>query len=442
MTDEHDHPTEPLKDSDPAPAPAVPPAAPPPAAPPPAEPAAAPAPAEADPPVPAAGSRKPSPPDVTPAREALRIVDAVRARIPGWQRWLTAATNEAGAQTPDQALLLDILGQGATPGPDDYANRFDPGRKTWFDGRQPGAGSDLFQSPLGLHGFLLVLSLREVGFWWDQATKSADARSFAAVKSNIAQASTAVARTMQHSLYLLFLDDVWQAHIGEKRVLSDFCTDWGLTPAQVDELWGWLTDDRPEFGPIKLPISLDTQNKCAYRNASDDPQKRYLTASAPIWGGLIAFVIVVALFAVLHWAGLKAWPAKWVWKMLVLFGFVWLGAVMHLASKLLNVNYDNPIRIYDAGGSIDWLSLRWLGVLQMYVPVTVVVSTLWGAGNIPKSFQSLGTAILAGYSADSLFRASVSKVQSQSAAKPSPAKPAPASPPGDPPAAPPTAGPA
>jgi hypothetical protein len=44
-----------------------------------------------------------------------------------------------------------------------------------------------------------------------------------------------------------------------------------------------------------------------------------------------------------------------------------------------------------------------------------VASSLWGAGNIPTSFQKLGAAILAGYSADSLVRAAASKLHSQAA---------------------------
>lgn len=80
-------------------------------------------------------------------------------------------------------------------------------------------------------------------------------------------------------------------------------------------------------------------------------------------------------------------------------------------------NYDNRLGVYDANGIVDWLSLRWIAVLRLYIPVTFVVAGLWGAGNVPGSFSALVTAILAGYSADSLFRAAVSNVQAQSSAR-------------------------
>ena len=40
--------------------------------------------------------------------------------------------------------------------------------------------------------------------------------------------------------------------------------------------------------------------------------------------------------------------------------------------------------------------------------------SMWGAGNIPNNFQDLGVALLAGYSADSIFRSSVARLASNS----------------------------
>jgi hypothetical protein len=106
-----------------------------------------------------------------------------------------------------------------------------------------------------------------------------------------------------------------------------------------------------------------------------------------------------------------------VWKMLVLVLFVAIGAVAHIGSQALNINYDNPMKVYDAGNLIDWLSLRWVSVLRMFIPVAFVVAALWGAGNIPTSFAKLGTALLAGYTADSAIRSALSNLQSRAAGK-------------------------
>lgn len=84
--------------------------------------------------------------------------------------------------------------------------------------------------------------------------------------------------------------------------------------------------------------------------------------------------------------------------------------------------------MYDAGGIINWLSLRWLGVLQYYLPVVFVVASLWGAGNVPDKFAQPGAALLAGYSADSAFGAAVSKLQSQAANRPAAGPAGPAAP--------------
>jgi hypothetical protein len=81
------------------------------------------------------------------------------------------------------------------------------------------------------------------------------------------------------------------------------------------------------------------------------------------------------------------------------------------------------MKIVDAGNIVNWLSLRWLAIVYLYIPIGFVVIGLWGAHNIPSTFQKLGTAILAGYSADSLLWAALSKLQTQSDGK-NPTQPA------------------
>jgi hypothetical protein len=68
------------------------------------------------------------------------------------------------------------------------------------------------------------------------------------------------------------------------------------------EIWRWLTVDPKEFGGVKLPVVLDTQNLCAYRKA-DGRWRTRGWAAMPLWAGLAAFGVVTALFSILHWAG-------------------------------------------------------------------------------------------------------------------------------------------
>lgn len=349
--------------------------------------------------------------------EALQMVATARNRIPSWQRCLTAAASEAAATPPDPVKLTQFLDHDTGTGPEDEAKKFEDKDKASQGAPKGGLPPLTTRWLLGDHGQLLIDRLHDAHTSWERAKKAVHNPVKAEdVVPHITAAQTALGAAMQHALFLTFLGDLLRAHIGERRAIADYCQDWGLTSAQVSTLWGWLTTDPLIFAGIKLPVAVDTANQCAYHKP--EGLKKAFYAAAILWASALAFGAVVALFALLHWAGVTSWPAEqWGWKMFVLLLFVAIGAGAHLGSRVLNINYDNPIRIYDAGNIIDWLSLRWVGVLQMYIPVTVVVASLWGAGNVPTSFQKLGTAILAGYSADSFVRAALSKLQGQAGGK-------------------------
>jgi hypothetical protein len=356
--------------------------------------------------------------------EALLTVEKVRSRLPSWQRLLGAAAGEASSTRPDWAnvaALIDLVGASPARAADAFAAR----DRASHDAPQAELHVLSAQLLLGSHAQLLVQRLREAEEWVGHARNSATAADPQRVEKYLQQALAALSAAMQHTLFLTMLGDLRTAHVGESRSLADYCSGWGLSAAQVDNLWAWLTNDALAFGGEDLPVALDSKNHLVYRLADSQPL-RWLTASAPILGFGLVFGVVVLLFAVLHSAGLTRWPSNWGWKMIVLLLFVTLGAVTHLGSRVLNVNYDNPIKVYEAGNLINWLSLRWVAVLQMYIPIVVVASSLWGAGNIPTSFQKLGAAILAGYSADSLVRAAASKLQSQAAGRGAAAKTTPA----------------
>jgi hypothetical protein len=252
-------------------------------------------------------------------------------------------------------------------------------------------------------------ALTEAGKWWEDATEAVASSDRAGVLANVELAVEALAAALQHALFVTFADDVRKGHVGESRGIDAYCAGWGLTTDDVNQLWSWLLEDPLEFGGKELPIALDTVNRCAYRK-TESGWLRFLTAITPVWGAAVVYGVIALLFALLHAAELTTWPVNWGWKMLVLLLFVALGALAHIATSALSVNYDDPMKVYDAGGLLDWLSLRWIAVMRMYVPVMFVVASLWGAGNVPTSFQDLGTALLAGYSADSAIRAALSKL--------------------------------
>ena len=348
---------------------------------------------------------------------ALRTVEKIRSRIPSWQRSLGAAANEAGTAQPDWANVkeqLELVGSTVAEAAEEFAAR------DQASSQAPQQELHLLSAQLllGSHSELLVQRLREADSWVTNATAAGGQFVPDRVVKYVQQALAALAGAMQHALFLTLLGDLRTAHVGERRAVDEYCTSWGLSTAQVDMVWTWLSNDALRFGGEDLPVALDTQHRSAYRKA-DKQWKQVLTASTAVWGFALAFGLIVLLFAILNAAGVTQWPGKWTWKLVILLLFVTIGAVAHLGSRALNINYDSPMKVYDAGNIIDWLSLRWVSVIQMYIPIVFVVASLWGAGNIPTSFQKLGTAILAGYSADSLIRAAASKLQSKDSSKPS-----------------------
>ena len=178
------------------------------------------------------------------------------------------------------------------------------------------------------------------------ATRSAAGDVFADAQS----ATRALDAAMQHELFLIFLDDVRDAHTGESRPIDDYAQAWGISTAQIDTLWQWLLQDRKEFDGKELPVALDSVNRCAYRK-SEGGGFRLFTAAAPLWAGALVFGLIALLFAVLHSAGLTSWSHRWGWKLLVLLLFVALGALAHIGARVLNINFDDPMKVYDAGNA-------------------------------------------------------------------------------------------
>ena len=85
------------------------------------------------------------------------------------------------------------------------------------------------------------------------------------------RAVAALGRAMQHALYLTFLADATKAGVGRAYEISSYARTWGLTNAQVDEVWLWLNQDPLRLGTKQLPLVLDTQNRCVYRRARRYP---------------------------------------------------------------------------------------------------------------------------------------------------------------------------
>jgi hypothetical protein len=214
---------------------------------------------------------------------------------------------------------------------------------------------------------------------------------------------------------LLLIKRAIEARVGERVDVAAALGDWFVPDDQAPGIVAQLARDQPRLDEQPAPIIVDTKTGSLYRKPGSAWEQVW-TETAAVWGTAAGLGLMIATFALLHAAHLTDWPHQWLSKMIVLYLFVVAGAAAHVGSlSLAQIRFDDPLRIYAASTGLDWLRLRWLSILRLMIPVVIVAGSLWGAGNIPNNFQDLGVALLAGYSADSIFRSSVARLASNSA---------------------------
>ena len=366
-----------------------------------------------------AGPVPSGPDELEPAVEnVLGAVERVRSWIPTWRRTVNAVL-QATAPDASEAVLARALA-AAVAARSAHAPWSPAQACELFRARDQISGPHVARELVGEQAELLVVDLREADLAWPRVALADGKLDRVAIAAAATHALAALQSTLQHALLLTFLNDCAKKGVGNNIAFDDYCDGWDLTPAQVASTWLWLTHDPWVFGgkPLLLvPESGDGHR--VYRKAATWSPRWFATTLAPLWGAVLVWALTAGLFALLHRAGLTRWPHDWQVQLAVLVLFIALGALAHVASRSLSaISYEDSLQVYAAGKALDWLSLRWLGVLRAYIPILVVEISLWGAGTIPHHFHDLATALLAGYSADSLFRAGLSKLQTQSAAKP------------------------
>jgi hypothetical protein len=348
----------------------------------------------------------------------LGAVERVRSWIPTWRRTVNAVL-QATVPEASEAVLARAL--KAAVDARSAESPWSPAQAcNLFVARDQVSGPYVARELVGEQAELLVVDLREADAAWPSVCLADGKLDRVVIAAAATHSLAALQSTLQHALMLTFLHDCAKKAVGNNVAFDDYCDGWELTPAQVATTWLWLTHDPWLFGgqPLLLVPESGTGHR-VYRKARTWSLPWFVTTLAPLWGAVLVWALTAGLFALLHRAGLTRWPHHWQVQLVVLVLFVALGALAHVASRSLSaISYEDPLQVYAAGKALDWLSLRWLGVLRAYIPILVVGISLWGAGTVPHHFQDLATALLAGYSADSLFRAGLSKLQTQSSAKP------------------------
>ena len=98
--------------------------------------------------------------------------------------------------------------------------------------------------------------------------------------------------------------------------------------------------------------------------------------------------------------------------MILLYLVVLAGALVHIGitkNLITNIRFDAPLQVHVPSRGMSWLELRWVAVGLLFLPVLVTAGILWWGGLDLTSTQDFVTALLAGYSADSLFAAALTR---------------------------------
>lgn len=271
---------------------------------------------------------------------------------------------------------------------------------------------------LGDHEVSLQVNLGELDGCWARLIDPNLAAADVAVTAT--RALGALKRVIQHSLFLIYLADARQARVGARIAIKDFCAHWNLDePTDVDEIWQWICADAPSTrfrGEKRLPVVVDSAQNCVYRKPRGFWQQTY-TNMAFLYGAGVVFVLLVGLEYLLHETNnLLPKPPSWLAELAVLLLCVIGGALLHVASKALSgISFDDPLSVYEAGEWTDWLALRWLAILRLYIPVLLAAGGLWVTGTRSGSLSDLSIAVLAGYTADSLMLNGLAKVKTAAA---------------------------
>lgn len=249
--------------------------------------------------------------------------------------------------------------------------------------------------------------------------------------AEVQRCADALVQVLERAAAHLAVLRIWRAardgRTGERIVISAELARWSLSSTTQADAGSWLAAAKPSFARERrtrdgrsawqaedVAMVVDVGQDSIYVTSRGATRLLYATAS--LWGLVAGFAVLVGVFALLDAADLTTRPKIWLAKGATLYLFVILGALAHVASKSLStIRFDDPIRVYATAGWVDWLALRWVGLLKLGIPITVVTGSLWAAGNVPNAFQDISVALLSGYSADSLFRTSLQRISGASA---------------------------
>jgi len=242
----------------------------------------------------------------------------------------------------------------------------------------------------------LVSDIRQAQAAWPSAKRRDDAA--AAAEAALLEVQDIALQAAYIALPDRLVDHLEQRDTGDSIVFWQEFGDELATEEQGDQVLRWLAGSSRSAGML-----VDPEEGVIYKVPSG--KKRLGMASAALWGALAGLIPLTILSGGGSWLGIPEgdWPfADW-GDLIGLYVCVVIGAGLHfLASMAKGIDFDGELAVTQSSRRIDWLAIRWGSVLTLFLPPLITTVGLGMTGLRPDTFENFATAVLAGYSADSL----------------------------------------
>ena len=195
-------------------------------------------------------------------------------------------------------------------------------------------------------------------------------------------------------------------HVGEHIDFSSEFGDQLASPEQCTKLLRWLGEH-----PRGIQGLVDLHHGRVYR-MSQTRSGRVARVGVLVWAPVLSALVLWAVTRLGGWFELDSWPSTRSGRVILLYLLVLAGALVHIGitkNLITNIRFDAPLRVHVPSHGLRWLELRWVAVGMLFLPVLVTAGILWATGLDLSGNQDIVTALLAGYSADSLFAAALTR---------------------------------